>query len=424
MRKVFLLFFIFLGIEVSAQEIPLYNGSFEDFPRAGGSINALRGIKGWKNCGISRDKAETPPDSHAGGAKTAFFDVTVQPHDGRTFLGMVARENDTWEAVSQRLIQPLESDKCYAWRVYLCKAPTYNSALNTTTQVRSFTRPIVLRIWGGNDNCDRRELLAESTPVSDTAWVEYAFTFEPTERHNFILLEAFYKTPTLFPYNGNILFDGGSSIVEMACDDDPAQILAEHYNEDEKIIVDNSEPEPVQPPAKAPEKIEQPIKTEPKASPPPKEVVAATPEIKEEKNNVVATPKENKKIITQLTDKTSLKKNQVIRMEQLLFPADSAMFEPNSTQVLDEVYSFLNENPRVRIEVRGHTNNQPLHKFCDKLSTARAKSVRDYLVQKGISADRISYKGYGKRKPIASNATPAGRARNQRVEIKIISLNG
>jgi outer membrane protein OmpA-like peptidoglycan-associated protein len=56
------------------------------------------------------------------------------------------------------------------------------------------------------------------------------------------------------------------------------------------------------------------------------------------------------------------------------------------------------------------------------LSSARAKAVADYLIAKGISRERIQYRGYGKRQPIDTNETPEGRRRNQRVEIKIISF--
>ena len=82
----------------------------------------------------------------------------------------------------------------------------------------------------------------------------------------------------------------------------------------------------------------------------------------------------------------------------------------------------MKENGSVVIEVGGHTNNIPEHDFCDKLSNARAKSIADYIVQKGIDPKRVYYKGYGKRKPIATNDTAEGRMKNQRVEIKIISI--
>jgi outer membrane protein OmpA-like peptidoglycan-associated protein len=82
----------------------------------------------------------------------------------------------------------------------------------------------------------------------------------------------------------------------------------------------------------------------------------------------------------------------------------------------------LKSNPKITIEIGGHTNNIPTNNYCDKLSTNRAKAVRDYILSKGISEDRVTFKGYGKRMPISSNATKDGRALNQRVEIKIISV--
>jgi outer membrane protein OmpA-like peptidoglycan-associated protein len=93
-----------------------------------------------------------------------------------------------------------------------------------------------------------------------------------------------------------------------------------------------------------------------------------------------------------------------------------------SLPVLNEMYNFLQENGGIVIEVGGHTNNIPPDAFCDKLSTARAKSVADYLTAKGIDPNRVFFKGYGKRKPIVSNDTPEGRKQNQRVEIKILQM--
>ena len=98
---------------------------------------------------------------------------------------------------------------------------------------------------------------------------------------------------------------------------------------------------------------------------------------------------------------------------------DSASFD-----VLEEVYEFMAENVNVFIEIGGHTNNIPPHEYCDKLSSSRAKTVASFLHSKGIEPSRISYKGYGKRSPIASNDSKSGRRKNQRVEIKILRLEG
>lgn len=129
-----------------------------------------------------------------------------------------------------------------------------------------------------------------------------------------------------------------------------------------------------------------------------------------------------KKIIPELNAST-LRRGQTIQMQQLYFEADSTKLSNTSGPVLDELYKFLNENPKITVEIGGHTNDVPAHEYCDQLSTARAKSVVDYLVaEKGINADRLRFKGYGKRKPLMSNRTVEGRRKNQRVEIKILKL--
>ncbi len=121
---------------------------------------------------------------------------------------------------------------------------------------------------------------------------------------------------------------------------------------------------------------------------------------------------------------TNLRDGEIINLDKIYFQPDSTQMEPGSIPTVDELFEFLEENPSIVIEVGGHTNGIPPHEFCDKLSAARARSVAQYLVDKGLPTSRITYRGYGKRNPIASNATPEGRARNQRVEIKIVRMEG
>lgn len=118
-----------------------------------------------------------------------------------------------------------------------------------------------------------------------------------------------------------------------------------------------------------------------------------------------------------------IKVGQVIQIENLYFSADSVEVSNSSKPVLDEIYSFLNANKNIVVEIGGHTNNIPPDEYCDKLSTERAKNIADYLIIRGIEPKRIDYKGYGKRFPIASNDTAAGRKKNQRVELKVLSVD-
>ena len=121
-------------------------------------------------------------------------------------------------------------------------------------------------------------------------------------------------------------------------------------------------------------------------------------------------------------DASNIKVGQVVRINNLYFQADSTDITPKSKPVLDEIYLFLQENSGIVVEIGGHTNNIPSDEYCDRLSTERAKHVAEYLIKRGIDKNRISYKGYGKHKPIASNSTSAGRKKNQRVEMKILSI--
>jgi outer membrane protein OmpA-like peptidoglycan-associated protein len=76
----------------------------------------------------------------------------------------------------------------------------------------------------------------------------------------------------------------------------------------------------------------------------------------------------------------------------------------------------------MRIELSGHTDSKGSDKYNLKLSKERAEAVFNYLVSKGIDEKRLTHKGYGAKQPIADNATDAGRAKNRRVEFKIVSM--
>jgi outer membrane protein OmpA-like peptidoglycan-associated protein len=81
--------------------------------------------------------------------------------------------------------------------------------------------------------------------------------------------------------------------------------------------------------------------------------------------------------------------------------------------------ALLNKNPKLTIEISGHTDNQGSKTYNQNLSQNRSKSVYDYLVNKGISASRLTYKGYGDTMPISENNTEEGRALNRRTEFKV-----
>lgn len=406
------LLFIFLFISLSGNDalwaqaastsgeiIDLYNPSFEDMPRAS------QAPRGWLNCGWAD---ESPPDTQP----DATFKVYQIPSDGNSYLGLVTRDNDTWESVGQRLSSPLKGGKCYSFSIHLARSESYISRSQATGQTVNYNTPSQLRIWGGAGRCDRRELLAETKVINHFEWQEYVFKFSPSQTHTYLMLEATYKMPTLFPTNGNLLVDNASSIVLLPCSEEPS---APEPAEEQPAIAQariNTAPQP---------NTTTPTQPQPKQEP---AVVNNTPTPKPRETPQPTTPKIRKdKILTDLSS-GKIKEGQIIQISKLYFEADSFALMNNSFEVLDEIYSFLKENPKVIVEIGGHTNNLPDPDWCDWMSEKRAKEVAVYLKAKGIRDTRLQYKGYGKRSPIATNKTAVGRKRNQRVEIKILSLDG
>ncbi len=108
-------------------------------------------------------------------------------------------------------------------------------------------------------------------------------------------------------------------------------------------------------------------------------------------------------------------------LENIFFETGKATLKPESFAQLEQVLKFMNSNPTVRMEISGHTDNTGSLKLNTRLSQARAEAVVDYLVEHGIDPERLDAKGYAFSQPIATNDTVEGRARNRRVEFKILS---
>ncbi len=114
-----------------------------------------------------------------------------------------------------------------------------------------------------------------------------------------------------------------------------------------------------------------------------------------------------------------LEVGQAIRLNNIFFETGKAVLMQESFVELDRVVKFLTENPSVKIEIGGHTDNVGSAALNNNLSDKRARSVAEYILRKGIPADAISSKGYGFSKPVAPNTTAAGRQLNRRVEFTI-----
>ncbi len=227
MRILLSVFFIcfFLMSYAQMDVIELSNPSFEETPRKGGSIN---GIKGWYDCGILNFPKESAPDIHPGG----FWNVDSEAYDGETYLGLVVRDNDTWESVSQRVYleeengSQLLAGNCYSFSMAVHRAEEYISGSRlqlkidgNKRQIFNYNTPAVVRIFGGGAFCNKKEILATSEPVSNSEWEIIELNFTPEEDHEFITIEAYYNIPILASYNGHVLIDNLSDIIQIVCED-------------------------------------------------------------------------------------------------------------------------------------------------------------------------------------------------------------
>ncbi|WP_422349457.1 OmpA family protein [Flagellimonas sp.] len=104
----------------------------------------------------------------------------------------------------------------------------------------------------------------------------------------------------------------------------------------------------------------------------------------------------------------------------ILFDTGKSSIKAESTSVMVDIIQILNEYPNAKFTVEGHTDSVGSAKLNQSLSEKRANSVRDFLIDKGINAGRLTAIGYGEDKPIATNNTRAGRTQNRRVEINLI----
>jgi hypothetical protein len=205
MKSLVSIIILVLAVTLSSQNIiELGNPSFEGIP--GCCVPPDQ----WETC---EKKEFSTPDVQPGE-----YEVEIEAIDGETYLGLVTCDNNTWEFVSQQLSSPIKEDHKCSFSIYLAQSSELIDFSNETGELENYDVPIKLRIWGCRNNCTKSELLAESPLIDHEEWLEYEFVFNPRETYDFITFEAFYKTPTLNSYNGNILLDNCSEIENITLD--------------------------------------------------------------------------------------------------------------------------------------------------------------------------------------------------------------
>jgi outer membrane protein OmpA-like peptidoglycan-associated protein len=113
-------------------------------------------------------------------------------------------------------------------------------------------------------------------------------------------------------------------------------------------------------------------------------------------------------------------KGSVSVLKNIFFDIDKFDLKEKSITELEKIVQFLSENPQIRVEISGHTDNTGNSQYNQQLSEKRAKSVYSYLIEKGIQPQRLFSKGFGSTKPITANDTEEGRQQNRRIEFTIL----
>lgn len=118
----------------------------------------------------------------------------------------------------------------------------------------------------------------------------------------------------------------------------------------------------------------------------------------------------------------ALKQNMKIELNNITFETNSADLNLASYEELNKVVELLNNNPEIKVEISAHTDDIGSNTYNLLLSKRRAKSVVDYLISRKVNINSLVYEGYGEKQPLVPNNSKQNRAKNRRVELKIIEI--
>lgn len=140
-------------------------------------------------------------------------------------------------------------------------------------------------------------------------------------------------------------------------------------------------------------------------------------------DNICITPlRENNECICNQSEQKPFEPGRTYRLNNIQFDLDKATFKPQSYAEMDNLIRVLRKYPKMMIQLNGHTDSLNTDAYNIDLSNRRARAVFEYIVSKGISNKRLTWKGFGETKPITDNTTEEARAVNRRVEFLVIKV--
>lgn len=403
-----------------AQNIKLRNPSFEGQPQ----VSNLP--EGWRSRGtLGYSEPDTQPND--------VFEVSKPAKHGKTYIGMVTRADDSYEAITQYLDSPLKAGEHYELSCYLARSDSYFSGTRQNPNLKKqHTQAIKLKVLGANALRGEGTALYESPEVYHEAWRAYTFELKPEKDYHYIVFQASWITPTLVSYIGNVLIDNCSVIKCITCEEEEEVIAEYEEEEEEKVVAEYEKEEEV---IEAQEEEIAVATQSDNSNEIDETLVEVTPVVVDSEETItnadIEEPTETRADTTEIAvvppepaePEDIIKVGDVFKYETINFEKKSADLLDDSTQSLNEIFDFLAQNPDFIIEIGGHTNLQGGYSYSEELSQQRAESVMRYLIQKGIDKERMSAKGYGKEHPVVKDEKNfQDRRKNQRVEIKILSI--
>jgi hypothetical protein len=176
---------LLLFTEALYAQINVVNGGFED-QAADATVP-----KGWMPC-----EENTTPDILPG-----FWGEYGDASQGKTYIGLITRDDGTFESIGQKLSKSLKAGECYEFKIDLRKGAIY----------AGFIKPLKLRIWMGESLCDMDQVVYLSSEIKHIDWKSYLIQFSPKKEYKYIRIEAHYKDGD-FSYKGNVILDNMTSI--------------------------------------------------------------------------------------------------------------------------------------------------------------------------------------------------------------------
>lgn len=385
MNKLFLISLLLLsplcGAMGQVSSNLVFNPSFEDYvdcPKKIESKGVLTVVEGWyqptagsadyynrcatRECGVPQNKLGYQ-----------------MPHSGNGYCGIYCSKNEYREYLQTELREPLKAGVRYRVSFHVCLSENSTvavstiGALFTSDRISDTAKSILMRKSQRSLGSLVNQVI--STPYSPQVVSNHILT--DTAEWMEIGGEFIAEGGELFLTIGNFFDVAHSGIAEY---DWLSQILTgSYYYIDDVSVIQVSEDTP------------------------------SIPDTQELKSSAIPAIQQTFSVGSTLV------------LHDIYFQFDRSVILQQSYKELTRLLELMQDNPKLRIEIGGHTDDKGSVEYNRKLSESRAKAVADYLTSKGIDPKRLSYRGYGKSKPIEDNSTEEGRSKNRRVEIKVLS---